>query len=146
MTGTPFSSGVASGAGSVARSQRVLLVDPYRSSREGLQALLVATGWSVETAGTVWEAIKRMKDEPFDIAIVDLDLPPAPPVAVSGWDLARILRAFNPQVALVLVGAEPGPDAEREAARLGRVTLLEKPVSRTRLQPLVRALSGEPAR
>jgi CheY-like chemotaxis protein len=130
---------------------RILIVDAYSHSREGLRASLRGGGWSVETAATSWEAISKMKDGRFHVAVIDLELPPAHGVAMSGWDLARIFRALNPAVGLILVTAERSAEVKRQAERLGGSRLLEKPINPTELRVIVKALHpgpgavGEPA-
>jgi two-component system response regulator PhoP len=122
--------------------KRILLVDDYRHSREGLRTWLLAGGYRVETAADGWQAIKKMKDGLFDVAIIDLDLPAVHGVAVSGWDLVRIFRAFNPTVSIVLVSSEGGTEVKAQAERLKVSELLEKPVAPATLTAIVRALGS----
>jgi CheY-like chemotaxis protein len=98
---------------------RLLLVDPYGTSREGLGAALRSGGFSVETVGTSAEAIHRADHGAFDLAIIDLDLPPAHGIAEDGWDLVRILRAADPALLMVLIAAECHPDTRAAALRHG---------------------------
>src|SRR5687768_17166127 len=107
---------------------RLLLVDPYGTSREGLGAALRGSGFAVETAAGSSEAIRRIVDSEFDLAIIDLDLPPAHGIAEDGWDLVRILRAADPALPMVLIAAECQPDTQAEALRYGAAHLLEKPI------------------
>ncbi len=93
-----------------AEPARILVVDAYGHSREGLSASLRVGGYSVETAAGSWEAIQKAKDGQFGLAIIDVDLPPAHGVVMSGWDLARIFRAFHPGAAIILVTAEWRPE------------------------------------
>ena len=122
----------------------ILIVDAYAHSREGLCASLRARGWSVESAGGSREAIEKAKGDGFGLAIIDLDLPPAHDVALSGWDLARIFRAFHPAAAVIFVTAEWRPELEAEAER-HRSRLVEKPINPSELRTLVRALESERA-
>ena len=108
---------------------RILIVDPYGHSRDGLSLALLGRLCQVDTAATSWEAIKKIKERPFDVAVVDAELPSMHGLAMTGWDVARILRAFNPALAIIVVTAEKGPDAQRQADRLGISRLLEKPIS-----------------
>jgi putative two-component system response regulator len=124
---------------------RLLLVDPYGGSREGLGAALRGGGLSVETAAGASEAIAKMRDGEVDLAIVDLDLPPAHGVAEDGWDLVRILRAANPALPLILIAAECQPDTQAEARRRGAARLLEKPINPRELRSIIRALRPETA-
>ncbi|MBI4634865.1 MAG: response regulator [Candidatus Rokubacteria bacterium] len=112
-------------------------MDDYRPSRDGLRDSLAAAGYRVEAAANSWHAIKKMKETPFEIAIIDLDLSPVQGITVSGWDLVRILRAFNPDVAVVVTGAEGGPHVEAQARQLGVAHVLEKPIDPTHVKALI---------
>ena len=122
---------------------RLLLVDPYGTSREGLGAALRASGFAVETAAGSSEAIGKIVDGEFDLAIIDLDLPPAHGIAEDGWDLVRILRAADPALPMVLIAAECEPHTQAEALRYGAAHLLEKPISPRELRTIVRILRPE---
>jgi len=122
---------------------RLLLVDPYGTSREGLGAALRGGGFSVETAEGSSEAIRKVAAGEFDLAIIDLDLPPAHGIAEDGWDLVRILRAAEPALLMVLIAAECQPDTQAEAQRYGAARLLEKPISPRELRTIVRGLRPE---
>ena len=122
---------------------RLLLVDPYGTSREGLGAALRGAGFTVETAEGSSEAIRKVGGGEFDLAIIDLDLPPAHGIAEDGWDLVRILRAAAPALLMVLIAAECHPDTQAEARRHGAAYLLEKPISPRELRHIVRSLRPE---
>lgn len=120
--------------------KRILVVDDESHSREGLRASLLGAGYTVETAADSWQAIKKIKDYPFEVAIIDLDLPPVHGVALTGWDLVRIFRAFNPSIGIVVVGAEESRDVKTKVERLKVSEFLEKPISPARLKGIVNAL------
>jgi CheY-like chemotaxis protein len=122
--------------------KKILVVDDERHSREGLRVWLLGAGYTVETAADSWQAIKKIKDYPFEVAIIDLDLPPVHGVALSGWDLVRIFRAFNPSIGIVVVGAEESRHVRTQAAQLKVSEFLEKPISPTRLKGIVSTLSA----
>ena len=118
----------------------ILLVDDYRHSREGLRNSLLGGGYQVETAANSWQAIKKMKERRFEVAIIDLDLPPVHGVDMSGWDLVRIFRAFNPAVPIIVVSSEGGKHIKAQAERLKVSEVLEKPITPARLKALVKTL------
>ena len=122
---------------------RILLVDPYGHSREGLGAALRGGGLLVETAEGASQAVAAMESG-VDLAIVDLDLPPAHGLAEDGWDLVHLLRAASPTLPLILIAAECRPHTQAEALRLG-ARLLEKPINPRELRTIVRALRPETA-
>jgi DNA-binding response OmpR family regulator len=123
---------------------RLLLVDPYGHSREGLGAALRGDGLLVETAEGASQAVAAMRSGEVDLAIVDLDLPPAHGLAEDGWDLVHLLRAANPTLPLILIAAECRPLTQAEALRLG-ARLLEKPINPRELRTIVRAQRPETA-
>lgn len=120
--------------------KKVLLVDDYRHSREGLRSSLLAGGLKVEAVADSWQAISKMKDGLFEVAIIDLDLPPVHGVAMTGWDLVRIFRAFNPAVSIILLGSEGGRDVKARAERLKVSEFLEKPITPSTLKAIVKTL------
>jgi len=130
------------GGASTTAPKRILVVDNERHSREGLRDSLLGAGYTVETAADSWQAIKKIKDYFFEVAIIDIDLAPVYGVALSGWDLVRIFRAFNPSIGIVVVGAEESRYVKTQAERLKVSEFLEKPISPTRLKGIVSALSG----
>lgn len=121
----------------------ILVVDAYGHSREGLSASLRVGGYRVESAAGSWEAIQKVKDGHIVLAVIDLDLPPAHGVSMSGWDLARIVRAFHPGAALILLTTEWYPDLRSPADGLHRTRVMEKPIHPGELRALVKALQSE---
>jgi CheY-like chemotaxis protein len=118
----------------------VLVVDDDRASRDGLRAALSHQGHQVETATDAWQAIGRLRQHRFDVAVVDLDLPPVHGMDLGGWDVARIARAYTPGIVLVLVSAEDDPASDRQAQGLGSARILAKPISLEQLTALVEAV------
>jgi CheY-like chemotaxis protein len=123
---------------------RLLLVDPYGHSREGLGAALRGGGLLVETADGASQAVAKMQAGDVDIAIVDLDLPPAHGLAEDGWGLVDLLRTVSPTLPLILIAAESRPQTQAEALRLG-ARLLEKPINPRDLRTVIRSLRPETA-
>ena len=62
---------------------------------------------------------------------------------MSGWDLARIFRAFQPGAAIILVTAEWRPELRAQADGLHRARVVEKPIHPGELRALVKALQSE---
>ena len=126
---------------SPAVQKRILVVDDHRHSREGLRESLLGEGYQVETAADGWQAIKKVKEGRFEVAIIDLDLPPVYGVDMSGWDLIRICRAFHPGITIIVVTAEAGQEVKAQAEELKVAKVLEKPIDPTQLKAIVRTLN-----
>jgi CheY-like chemotaxis protein len=122
---------------------RILIVEGYDHSREGLTASLRAGGLIVETAAEYLEAIRRIKDGHFTVAIIDVDLRASRNGELTGWDLARIFRALHPGAAVVLVTADWRPELQAEADRLPECTLIEKPINPAQLRVMLRTLQPD---
>ncbi len=112
----------------------LLIVEDDLHSREGLRDLLVRHGVRVEVAADGIQAIRKVKDGHFAAAIVDLDLPPFHGLAIDGWDVGRICRAFSPTIGLVFVSAEGGAHVRARAQAFPRCEFIEKPIDPDRLR------------
>jgi CheY-like chemotaxis protein len=124
-------------AGRRSSARRVLVVDDDRPSREGLGTALRREGHDVETASDAWEAIVRLRARPFDVAVVDLDLPDVHGVDLGGWDVARIARAYQVGIAVIVLSSDEEPVPAAEARALGVAGVLAKPISLRELTSLV---------
>ena len=126
---------------SVAVPKAILVVDDDRHSREGLLDALAHGGYDVDSAADPWQAINKIRERPFEVAIIDLDLPPIHGVSV-GWDLVRIFRAYSPAIAIILVGAEQDAALQAQARRLRVAEFLEKPISPTQVKAILSQLGS----
>ncbi len=122
---------------------KILVVDEDRNSREGLRQWLAGEGHSVETAADGWQAIRKVKESRFDIAIIDLDLPAVQGVTLNGWDLVRIVRAYTPTMTLIMIGSESRTRVTAELEALKISEFIEKPVNLSHLKACVRRLDSE---
>ncbi len=129
-----------SGESTAAVEKKILVVDDDRHCRDELRDSLLGAGYSVETAADSREAIEKVKARLFEVAIIDLDLPPVLGIAVNGWELVRIFRDFNPAITVIVVGAEEDKQVKTRAAQLNVSEFLEKPISPARLKTIVRTL------
>ena len=146
MTRTMASGALRAAAATGRPPRHILVVDDDRPSREGLRTALLREGHSVDTAADAWQAIVRLRAQPFDVAVVDLDLPAVHGVDLGGWDVVRIARAYQPRIAVIVLSADEDPAQGTEARPLGVTEVLGKPISLQELRGLVEnlRLPGEP--
>ena len=119
------------------RGLRILIVEDEPQSREGLRLWLTARGHRVDAAGDGWQALRWIKAAHFDAAIIDLGLPPILGLALDGWDLVRILRAYAADTVLIVMTAGETRAPEALSRAIGGVTVLEKPLRLERLRRLL---------
>ena len=111
----------------------VLIVEDERVSRRALAALMSASGYQTEAAGSAEEALDAVRAEGVrpDIALVDLDLP-----GMNGLDLIGQLTRLEPSVFPVLITAANGDNFANVLQEKG-VAYLRKPLDFSRLLSLL---------
>ena len=103
----------------------ILTVDDESGIREFLADALTEVGHEVEQAGQGSEALERLADRPFDLAIVDFRMPGE----IDGISLVRRIRAEWPETQVILLTAHGTIGMAVEAMRLGAFDFLEKPLA-----------------
>ncbi len=68
---------------------KILFVDNSRTTRAVMSSLMQSRGYTVDTASTGPEAIEKIKNESFDLAIMDLYMP-----LMNGYEAAKLVRAL----------------------------------------------------
>ncbi|CAM5452606.1 ANTAR domain-containing response regulator [Thauera mechernichensis] len=111
----------------------VLIVDDDRVIVNLLAEGLRDFGYAVSTAVSGEEALERVKDQSFDLGVLDMRMP-----GMCGIELARSLGAGGgpPFVFLSAFGDE---SVVREAAEAGAMGYLIKPVDIPQLVPFIEA-------
>lgn len=111
----------------------VLIVEDERVSRRALAALMSASGYETEAAGSAEEALAVVRQDGVrpNVALVDLDLP-----GMNGLDLIGQLTRLEPGVFPVLITAANGENLAHVLEQRG-VAYMRKPVDFTRLLSLL---------
>jgi signal transduction histidine kinase/ActR/RegA family two-component response regulator len=122
------------------RSARILVVDDEPPVREVLVDLLAGQGHEVIACEDGRSALARADGPPFDLALVDLSMP-----GLSGWEVAKGLRASQPGVPIALVTGWGDQIDLGDARSRGVDYLVAKPFNVDEMTRLVaRALAHEP--
>ena len=80
------------------RSARILVVEDEAAVRDVLVDVLAGQGHAVVACADGASALTHVDDPAFDLALVDLSMPD-----LSGWEVAKALRAAQPGVPIALV-------------------------------------------
>lgn len=120
---------------------RILLVEPEPHAREGLRAILSTVGHEVRVAEDIPAGFARLTSEPFDVLLLDADLPPSRNIMVSVLDLLRLARRGDPGVCGIVI-ASCVEDMPEDLAAQGVLAVLEKPVELSQLRKALEAAAA----
>jgi two-component system chemotaxis response regulator CheY len=103
------------------------------------RGILESAGYLVEEAWNGIEALEKALEAPFDLYIVDINMP-----KLDGYGFLRELRQQQiAQQPAVMVSTEAAAGDERMAYQSGANSYLVKPVVQSQLLSHVRLLLGE---
>lgn len=104
---------------------RILLVDDEESVLFAITEYLTLRGHEVYRASDVQRAAELLAAHRFDCVLTDLHLTPAR--TADGFEIARIARDAGTR-RIVLLTAHGSPEVARDAAAVGIVRVVAKPV------------------
>jgi two-component system, OmpR family, response regulator len=114
---------------------RLLVVEDEARLAAAMRRGLVQEGFAVDLAVTGTEALALAEDTEYDVILLDLMLP-----ELSGYEVARRLRARGDWTPLLVVSAKDGEYDQADALDLGADDFLAKPFSFVVLLARLRAL------
>lgn len=112
---------------------RLLVVEDDAYVRTFCQRLLRTT-YVVETAEHGGQAVELLRRQPYDLALVDLDMP-----VMDGIALLEHIRQRHAETDVVVFTAYASVDSARQALKLGALDYLSKPVEAENLERTVRS-------
>jgi two-component system, sensor histidine kinase len=120
------------------RHRRLLIVEDNEDARQGLRGLLESRGHEVYEAADGEAGVAAALELMPDVALVDIGLP-----LVDGYEVARRIKAANPDICLVALTGY-GHNEDRQRARdAGFDSHLLKPVSIEHLSLVVEEALGK---
>ncbi len=102
--------------------KRVLIVDDDEILRDRLTRSFRRRGFEARNAATYDEAMARIREQPPDLAVLDLRMP-----GESGLVLLRDLMALQPETLAVILSGYGSIATAIDAVRLGAVDFVQKP-------------------
>ncbi len=107
----------------------ILIVDDDKNILEILKLRLEAEGYKVTAVSEAEEALRTVKDEFFDLALVDLKLSEK----VSGIELMEKIHQASPETPVIILTAYGTIDTAVEAMKRGAYSYVTKPFNRREL-------------
>src|SRR2546422_669008 len=108
----------------MSQRNKILVVEDSPDDALLLKRYLVKTGYDVEVASSLKEALPQAQSQQFDAVITDLDLKVA---GAGGLELISQLRQSTPHLPVILLTGYHSPLAAIEATRLGAYDYMPKP-------------------
>lgn len=117
------------------QAQSILIVDDDKAIREIIGRILQKQGYNVTAIGTAREAIERIMQQPFDLAIVDLGLSDT-----DGHEVLKMIGMHRPGTKrIILTGTPPIGEHLRDSEKDADAYLL-KPL---RSEELIRVIKEQ---
>jgi len=115
----------------------VLIVEDEAIMRESLRDWLRDEGYEVETAEEGEEALQRIGEREFGVAVLDLRLP-----GKDGLEVLREATAQNPKFKGIIITAYPSVETAVEAMKIGAVDYIVKPFAPDALEKSIQEVLG----
>ena len=123
------------------RSGNVLVVDDEADIRELLELSLLRMGLSVQSAGSVSEALGLLRTNQFDLCLTDMRLPDG-----DGMDVVKFVTAEIADLPIAVITAFGSAENAVAALKAGAFDYLTKPLSLDQLRTLVKSVLSLPNR
>jgi two-component system, OmpR family, response regulator len=114
---------------------RILISEDDVALAEALRFALSQGGYAVDWVGDGAAADEALKQDVFDVLILDLGLP-----RLDGFEVLRRLRRRNTALPVLILSGRENPDEKVQGLDCGADDYLVKPFSLNELQARVRAL------
>ena len=119
--------------------KRVMIVDDAATVRMYHRGILESAGFEVEEAMNGLEALEKALESPFDLYIVDINMP-----KLDGYGFLKALRTEEiPQAPAIIVSTEAADQDESAAYRAGANAYMIKPIKPDKLLVAARLMLGE---
>jgi len=115
----------------------VLVVDDERVVCNSCQKILSKKGYNVDIALSAQEALKKVKDNGFNVVIADWKMP-----EIDGMEIAKRVKEENPKTVVIMITGYPSVESSIKALRSGVSDYVPKPFTPDELSDaVVRALA-----
>ena len=111
---------------------RILVADDEEGIRESLN-LILGDDYDLDFAQDGEETLRKLKDQRFTLALVDIKMP-----KMDGLEVLRRAQAAGNQTPILILTAYQSVELAKEAVKLGAHNYLPKPFERHQILSAVR--------
>jgi DNA-binding NtrC family response regulator len=101
----------------------ILLVDDRLEEIETIKEILEHRGYKVSIAGNGQEAIKRVEEDGYNIAMIDIKMP-----VINGVETLRKIKEMEPHLPVIMITGYTIEELIKEALKINAYTCLYKPL------------------
>ncbi|SRR5579875_3464202 len=112
---------------------RILIVDDEPGMREFLEIMLEKEGYTVETTADGRKAIEKIESKPFDLAIVDIQMP-----VMNGIEVLKRINEKKTDTTAIMITAFASHETAIEAMKLGAYDYITKPFKIDEIKLVIR--------
>ncbi len=113
--------------------ESVLIVDDEEVSQFVLREALVKRGYAVDEAGDAETGLKKIKQQPFDLILLDIQLP-----GISGIDAISKFKEIDPSIVILMITALSSKEMAIEAIKRGAYDYFVKPYKMEEMEIVVK--------
>lgn len=117
----------------------ILIVDDDADICANVSDILNDLGYHTAVAHDAQSALQKVREEPFDVALVDFKMP-----GMDGATLYSEIRRLHPEIVAIMITAYAGSDGAQRALDAGTWRVLRKPLDFSELLPLIEQAVAQP--
>jgi DNA-binding NtrC family response regulator len=118
----------------------VLVIDDDDGTRNLFSTVLSDAGYLVEVAENGKQAIKMCKKAPFDVALIDIELPD-----IKGTELLNMLKQIRPKMVKIIITGHPSIENAVKSVNEKADGYLLKPVKIPEMLDTIKKILAEKA-
>ena len=117
----------------MSKKMKILIVDDEEVIRDGCKKTLDKNGYEVDIAENGNIGLKKVKEDSFDIVLIDLKMP-----GMSGMAFLKDVQRIDPNVINLIITGYASIESAVDAMKLGAYDYIPKPFSPDQLRQVVK--------
>jgi len=115
------------------QENNILIVDDEHQVCGSVRKVLLKEGYEVDMAFSGHEALEKLKDKAYDVAVIDIKMP-----GMSGMELLQIIRKEYPNLKPIIMTGYSTIESAVEAIKLGALDYIPKPFTPNKIRTTVK--------
>jgi two-component system, NtrC family, response regulator len=112
--------------------KNILIIDDDKYILSVFLRILQKQGYAVDTTETGQEALEKLADKTYDLAVIDVKLPDT-----NGTDLIPKINSIQPEMIKIVFTGHPSLEDANKAINYGATAYLVKPVKSEELVKII---------